>query len=187
VPKILARDFQESTVYEERQELLEGEVWPEKLCHILRSVCLGSLTSELRARFDKRDTNDGTERWWLFMSLAFPYGNDSFLISDFAGWLRATMPERPKALPVDRVPDWVCEIVTDESPRISIFKKRIYERSRVPFLWHLYPGLRKLEVHKWTEAGYVLDGTVSENFEGPISPFGSAKLKANILFGDEDE
>ena len=104
-----------------------------------------------------------------------------------AGWRRARILEIPRKFPVDVRPDWVCEILSSNSPNDRIKKKAVLHEHEVPHYWIVDPGEKSINVLEWDEKGYVSILDVTEGFEANIPPFESVILKANILFGEEED
>lgn len=109
------------------------------------------------------------------------------LVPDLAGWHRDRLPAAvfddaaPGAISI--APDWVCEVLSEQTERIDRGKKmRVYRREAVHHVWLLSPSLRTLEV-------YRLEGgrwTLIETFEGEdvvrAEPFDALPLSLAALW-----
>ena len=66
-------------------------------------------------------------------------------------------------------------------------KKAVLHEHEVPFYWIVDPTEKVITVFEWSPKGYVSILDVTPGFEGKIPPFDAVTLKANVLFGEEDE
>lgn len=174
--------------FETRFQFHEGEVWEAQATTFDHSYLQGSMGQTLRNHFNRQGSGPGKPGgWWLATEVAVRYGNTSLFSHDLAGWKRSRIPERPKRFPVTDRPDWVCEILSSNSSNDRIKKKRVLLENEVPFYWIVDSSEKTIDVLKWSPEGYVSILDVSMGFIGKIPPFDAVELKANVLFGEEDE
>jgi Uma2 family endonuclease len=177
----------EARYFDTRCQYHEGGVWEAQATSPDHSYLQAQLAAELIKYFNKTGGPKAPGGWWIFTEVAVRYENSSLFSHDLAGWRRARLPERPKRFPVTERPDWVCEILSSNSATDLVTKKSVLHAKEVPYYWIVHPSERALTVHKWSAEGYVSILDVSEGFVGKIPPFDSIDLKANVLFGEEDE
>jgi hypothetical protein len=60
-------------------------------------------------------------------------------------------------------------------------------RAKVPHYWILNPLEKILEVHRWTQDGYVNVLRASSGQVIRAEPFDAVELRTDVLFGDEDD
>lgn len=183
------------TYKDTRCQFHNGDVWDEESPDSIRQAlsvpdhsyvqfCIGKVLGSL---FHRSESPKGPGGWWFFDEVAVKYGQASLFIHDLAGWKRARLPERPRRYPISERPDWVCEILSTNSTNDRITKKATLHAHEVPYYWIVEPQERSISVLEWSEKGYVSILDVTEGFVGRIPPFDAVELKANVLFGEEDE
>ncbi len=165
----------------------EGEVWDAQATTLNHSDFMGAMTELLRLLFHKKSGPKSPGGWWIYPEVAVRYGDKSLFAHDLAGWRRARIPEMPRKFPVDVRPDWVCEILSSNASNDRIKKKAVLHEHEVPYYWIVDPDEKSINVLEWSEKGYVSILDVTEGFEGKIPPFEGVILKANVLFGEEEE
>jgi Uma2 family endonuclease len=170
-----------------RCQFHEGEVWEAQATTPDHSYLQGSIAEILRSHFNKTSGPKTPGGWWIFTEVAVRYSGRSLFSHDLAGWKRARLTERPRLFPIKDRPDWVCEILSSNSSNDRIKKKAVLHEHEVPYYWIVDSVEKTIDVLKWTQEGYVSILDVTEGFEGKIPPFDAVVLKANVLFGEEDE
>lgn len=165
----------------------QGEVWEAQATTPDHSYLQGSLAEILRTQFNKTSGPQKPGGWWIFTEVAMRYADTSLFSHDLAGWRRARCVERPRRFPIVERPDWVCEILSTNTARDLVTKKAVLHKHEVPFYWIVHPTDKVITVLEWTQKGYTSILDVNEGFEGKIPPFDAINLKANVLFGEEDE
>ncbi len=186
-PKLLTiEEFQEA--YQgTRCQFHEGEVWQAQATTADHSDLMGAISEILRQLFHKRSGPQNPGGWWILPEVAVRYEMGSLFSHDLAGWRRSRVPERPSGFPVTVRPDWVCEILSTNSNNDRIVKKAVLHKCEVPFYWIVDPIERSIQIFEWCDKGYVSVLDVTAGFEGKIPPFDAVTLKANVLFGEEED
>jgi Uma2 family endonuclease len=179
-------EFEEA--YEEtRCQFHEGEVWEAQATTAEHNNLQGAIGELLRMLFHKKGGLGKPGGWWILPESAVRYSLKSYFIHDLAGWRRLRVPEIPKGVPITIKPDWVCEILSSNETNDLIKKKAVLHEHEVPFYWIVHPTEKVITVYEWSVKGYVSILDVTEGFVGKIPPFDAVILKANVLFGEEDE
>ena len=170
-----------------RCQFHEGEVWEGQATTPDHSYLQSSLAEAMRTLFNKTGGPKTPGGWWIFTEVAVRYSEKSLYSHDLAGWKRSRFPERTLRFPMTDRPDWVCEILSSNTANDLVKKRAVLHRNEVPYYWLVHPTEKIITVLKWTAEGYVSFMDVTEDFVGKIPPFDAIDLKANVLFGEEDE
>lgn len=169
-------------------EILDGEL-VEKETSAEHSGAQAGLTGSLYRRFQRRPGGRWPGGWWFLTEplVAFP-SLKAPLRPDVAGWRRENMPERPRGVVVDQVPDWLCEIISPGNyTNDTIKKKRIYHQHQVKHYWLIDPLKEALQVYRWTPAGYVEILSAERGEIVRAEPFEAVEIPLGVFFGDDDE
>lgn len=170
-------------------ELVDGEV-VEKAMPSPEHGSAQTKLSEALGPWNRRAGGPrGPGGWWLMneVDLRYPRSRQIFR-HDAIGFRREVHPERPKGMPVDARPDWVCEILSPTNARMDIVKKqRALHAEGVPYYWLLDPERELLIVLRWSEPGYhqLLTAEIGERVRA--EPFDAIEISMNELFGRDDE
>ena len=170
-----------------RCQFHEGEVWQAHATSPDHSFLQQSIGECVGYFYSKRGGPHRPGGWWIFTEVAVRYADQSLFSHDLAGWKRSRFTDRPKRFPISDRPDWVCEILSSNEANDLVKKKAILHQNEVPFYWIVEPTEKVITVFEWNEKGYVSILDVTVGFEGKIPPFDALPLKANVLFGEEDE
>lgn len=172
-----------------RCQFHEGEIWEAQATTPDHSYIQAAIAEVLRSFFNKIGGGGPTRPggWWIFSEVAVRYSDKSLFSHDLAGWKRSHFPERPQRYPIKDRPDWVCEILSSNSSNDRIKKKAVLHEHEVPFYWIVDSVEKTIDVLKWNLEGYTSVLDVTEGFVGKIPPFDAVILKANVLFGEEDD
>jgi Uma2 family endonuclease len=165
----------------------EGEIWEAQPTSPDHSFIQRSISENIGFLFSKIGGPKRPGGWWIFTEAAVRYENKSLFSHDIAGWKRTLHPERPRRYPISEKPDWVCEILSNNTADDLVKKKVVLYENEVPFYWIVHPAEKLITIFKWSSEGYVSILDVAEGFEGHLPPFESVVLKANVLFGEQDE
>lgn len=120
---------------------------------------------------------------WLISPEPELHLGSNILVPDIAGWRRERLVGLEEGAWFDEVPDWVCEII---SPSTEVYdrgvKRRIYANFEVPFLWHIDPRSRLLEVFRRQGQDWLLVNTFAgkENVSAP--PFDAITFSLGLLW-----
>jgi Uma2 family endonuclease len=170
-----------------RCQFHEGEVWEAQATSPNHSFLQSTLSQGIGNFYNKSGGPRLPGGWWIFTEVAVRYGEQSLFSHDLAGWKRALYPERPKRFPITSRPDWVCEILSSNETNDLVKKKSVLHEHGVPYYWVVEPNDKVITVFEWHEKGYLSILDVTEGSIGKILPFDAINLKANVLFGEEDE
>lgn len=128
----------------------------------------------------------GPGGWVILFEPRLRLGAD-IRVPDLAGWRRERYVNLPRRGPIPLVPDWVCEVLSPSTERDDRTHKRaLYLREGVGHLWLIHPTARTLEVHRRTEAGWLLAGTYEAEECVRAEPFEAMELDLGLLFGPEE-
>ena len=107
----------------------------------------------------------------------------SFVVPDLAAWRRERMSSMPAKAYIETPPDWVCEVISlpteaiDKGP-----KRRIYATYHVPYLWHLNPAAKLLEVFELKDEHWVLFEVFQDNEQVAAPPFSAVPFSLADLW-----
>ena len=164
-------------------EIIDGELivtsepsWKRHLTATLVDEILAPCSS-------KEGSNQGG---WTFLSKPKLQLGDNVLVPDLAGWKKEKFPSEETDL-ISVVPDWVSEILSDETIRLDKVKKMpIYAQHGVAYLWLIdpqYKSLGLLRTYKLaSESGrwIWLDGYFDED-KPRAEPFQEIELDLGLL------
>jgi Uma2 family endonuclease len=142
--------------------------------------------SHLLFPFRRPGGGDGPGGWWFASEVEIRLGSD-VCRPDLAGWRRDRVPERPRGVPVEVRPDFVCEILSASNRRVDLVKKkRIYHDHHVGHYWIVDPDLETLTVHRWHADGYLEVLAAERHQRVRAEPFQAIELAVGVLFGDDE-
>lgn len=95
------------------------------------------------------------------------------------------VPERPKGKIVEIVPQWICEVLSEDKRNDLVRKKHIYHRHHVDHYWLLDPEQGILAVYRWHADGYLEVLAEEHGQVVRVEPFDAIELPVSGLFGDE--
>jgi Uma2 family endonuclease len=111
---------------------------------------------------------------------------DQIYRPDVAGWRRERMPEDLSVWPIRVIPDWVCEVLSTNKRRDTIWKMRGYHRAKVGHYWLVDPVEQSLTVQRWHADGFIviLKATAEETVRA--EPFDQVSFYVGTLFGEDE-
>jgi Uma2 family endonuclease len=167
-----------------RHEVIDGEL-VEKEATSGRHGGAQLRIGEALAPYNRRPGGRAPGGWLFASETEILFEPTQVLRPDVAGWRRDRLAELPAEVPIEVLPDWVCEILSQDRKRDLVKKKRIYHQHRVGHYWIVDPANETLSVHRWHADGY-LEVLVAERGERVrAEPFGELELAVGILFGDD--
>ena len=105
------------------------------------------------------------------------------VVPDIGGWRKERLAGKIDGPWIDVAPDWVCEVLSESTrTRDKRDKMRIYATYLVPFLWHLDPVTRFLEVYKRQEQNWLLIETYAATDVVSAPPFETMSFSLNELW-----
>ena len=120
---------------------------------------------------------------WVFVDEPELHLGPHIAVPDIGGWRRERMTEPAEQAHFEIAPDWICEVI---SPRTEKYdkgdKRRIYALHRVPYLWHLDPRARTLEVFRLQEQNWLLTHTFVDREEVCAPPFDAITFSLGLLW-----
>jgi len=125
------------------------------------------------------DPDEGEPGGWVIMNEPELRLGDKpdVLVPDLAGWRRERLPEEPEEASLRLSPDWVCEIVSDNSGALDRGpKRRIYRREGVGHLWLCDPRLKTLEVYRLESGRWSELDTFEGDVKVRVEPFEQIEL-----------
>lgn len=129
-----------------------------------------SLGIKVGGPFDQGEGN-GPGGWWILDEPELHLGPD-VLVPDLAGWRRERMPTLPDTAWIERVPDWVCEVLSPATARTDrMLKMPRYATHGVAFCWLVDPTARTLEAFKLSNGQWLLLGSFVDEVEVAAEPF----------------
>ncbi len=169
-----------------RHELIDGEIVEKEAASGRHGQAQGSLFHLLfpyRRRGGPPDRPSG----WLFATEVEVYFDEAYTLRpDNAGWRRERLAELPADVPIRVVPDWINEVLSKNKRNDLVKKKRVYHQHRVGHYWIIDPVEEILQVHRWTEAGYVEVLAAERHERVRAEPFDGIELPVGVLFGDDE-
>jgi len=97
--------------------------------------------------FDDDDGHGGPGGWWILTEVDVRLSAHDIVRPDLAGWRRERFADDPwDTLPIDVVPDWICEVLSpSNAAHDRVTKRRLYAKHEVPYYWLVDPQTRTLE------------------------------------------
>lgn len=144
-----------------------------------------ALGSFVGGPFDDDDGRGGPGGWWILLEVDVRLSPHDIVRPDLAGWRRERLPDPWDVRPIDVVPDWICEVVSQSNVAHDRVRKReLYARFGVAYYWLVDPDARTVEalrlessLHAWVEVGAYDDAAVAR-----IAPFDAIELEVGRLF-----
>lgn len=141
------------------------------------------LSRHIGGPFDDDDDRGGPGGWWIIPEVDVRLDGENVVRPDVSGWQRVRLPSPWGRLPIDVVPDWICEIVSPSSAaRDRVTKRELYHRAGVVHYWILDPAARVLEALQRSEDRWVELGVYGEENLASIPPFDAIELEVSRLF-----
>ena len=127
----------------------------------------------------------GPGGWWFFNEPELHFDKD-VLVPDLAGWRHSRMPVRAREPYFTSAPDWICEVLSPSTARLDrTFKKDIYAREGVEYVWIVDPVLRTLEVLHLVDGRWRERGTWSGSAHVRAEPFDAILMELDALWFSE--
>ena len=86
---------------------------------------------------------------------------------------------------IEQLPQWVCEVLSEDKRNDLVRKKHIYHRHEVGHYWILDPEQGTLAVYRWHADGYLEVLSAERGQVVRAEPFDAVELPVGGLFGDE--
>jgi hypothetical protein len=160
-------------------EIIDGALVTHSHGQPLLAMCRTALSCEIGRSFRfSRWRADG----WLILTLPELHLGEQVIVPDICAW-RAERVSVPPETHFDFAPDWVCEIVSDETARYDRGRKReIYAEFGVSNLWLLDPHWRVLETFANVAGKWQCTDTYADGDEVNASPFKTVSFPMSALW-----
>jgi len=184
--KATLEDFWAIPEGERFHELIGGEIVERAAPSGEHGSAQTMLNGLIALPFNRRSGGGGGPGgWWLETDVEILLGAD-LLRPDLAGWRRDRHPERPVGIPVRRVPDWACEVLSPSNAKNDTIKKlRVYHQNHVEHYWLVDPRDATLTVMHWNAEGYVTRLRAERGEVVRAEPFDAIEIPVGVLFGDD--
>ncbi len=149
---------------------------PRRVQALAASALLGSLGRPfMRGR-------GGPGGWVLLPAPELHLGGEA-IVPDLAGWRRERMPEVPDVTVMTVAPDWVCEVLSEETEALDRGTKMLsYAREEVEHVWLVSPATRTLEVYRFEDECWSLLAVHEGAATVRAEPFQALKLELGSLW-----
>lgn len=145
-------------------------------------IAATSLTDEIVGPFQKGRGGPGG---WLFIGEEQVHLGPHVVVPDIAGWRREHLPAGMEDTAfLEVAPDWVCEVISSSTERHDKGDKwRICALYGVPYLWHVDPRARTLEVFRLSETNdWLPTHTFVDEEEVSAPPFAAITFNLGLLW-----
>jgi Uma2 family endonuclease len=159
-------------------EIIDGTLYAQARPAYPHAQAAFALGTMLGTAFGRRFGDDGGQPggWCLLFEPELHFAAD-VLVPDIAGWRRERMPQVPDVPWTDLAPDWICEVTSPSTERLDRGPKLgIYHQVGVAHVWLVEPLLRRIEVLRRSEEGWLLAATHFGDEAAGIEPFAAAPL-----------
>src|SRR6266545_452402 len=171
---------------EERRfhELIAGEIVEKAAPSAEHGTAQLEVGSRLIGPFGREPPSGGPGGWWFMTEVEIRFGQE-VCRPDIVGWRRDIARERPRGKVVEQLPQWICEILSEDKRNDLVRKKHIYHRHQVGHYWILDPEQGTLAVYRWHADGYLEVLSAERGQVVRAKPFDAVELPVGGLFGDE--
>ena len=171
---------------EERRfhELIAGEIVDKGAPSAEHATTQLEVGSRLIGPFGRNPPSGGPGGWWFMTEVEVRFGDD-LCRPDLAGWRRTVAPERPRGKLVTTIPQWICEILSEDKRNDTVRKKRIYHQHHVDHYWLVDSEQGTLVVYRWHTDGYLEVLAAERGQIVRAEPFDAIELPVSGMFGDE--
>lgn len=172
-------------------EIIDGEliVSPRPAYrHAIGATVLGGL---LLGPYQLGRTGPGG--WWIVQEpeLHFPArlkGDKDVLVPDLAGWRRARIPDFIELKFSEIAPDWACEVLAPNRPKLDREQKLpLYAKNGVGLVWIVDPVGQTLEVFRCENGTPTLMLFASGREEVHAEPFVEVGIPLPFLWGETED
>lgn len=167
-----------------RAEIIAGELHASPSPRPRHSRTQRALGTFIGRPFDDDDGHGGPGGWWILVEVDVRLSPHDIVRPDLAGWRRERLGADPwDTLPIDVVPDWICEVLSpSNAAHDRVIKRRLYARHRVPHYWIVDPHTRTLEALRLEGDLWVETGSWGEGDLARVEPFEAVELDIGRLF-----
>ncbi len=183
-PNATVADFLAIPEEQRFHELIAGEIIEKAAPSAEHGTAQLEVGSRLIGPFGRNPPSGGPGGWWFMTEVEVRF-TDEICRPDVVAWRRAVVPDRPKGKIVDIVPQWICEVLSEDKRNDLVRKKHIYHRHHVDHYWLLDPEQGTLAVYRWHADGYLEVLAAERGQVVRAEPFDAIELPVSGLFGDE--
>jgi Uma2 family endonuclease len=120
---------------------------------------------------------------WVLLFAPELHLDGEAIIPDVAGWRRERMPELPDVTVMTEAPDWVCEVLSEETEALDRGSKMLsYAREGVEHVWLVNPAEQTLEVYRLEDECWSLLAVHEGSAIVRAEPFQAIKLELSPLW-----
>jgi len=161
-------------------EILDGELVTNCRPRMGQALAVSALLGSLGGPFMRGKGGPGG---WVLLSAPELHLGDEAILPDLAGWRRERMPELPDVTVMTVAPDWVCEVLSEETEALDRGTKMLsYAREQVEHVWLVNPSERTLEVYCLEAECWSLLGVHEGSAIVRAEPFEAIKLELGPLW-----
>jgi Uma2 family endonuclease len=166
-PKATLGDL-DSLPENERGQIIDGDLWLLPRSAAEHALAIREISYHLTP-CAREPAPDG---WIVLGDVEILFG-PHLLVPDIAGWRKSRLPEIPERTRTFELrPDWICEVLSPSTARFDKGRKReIYGESGVPFVWHIDPFMRTVDVFELDGPTYRVTGFAEANDKVALAPF----------------
>jgi len=172
---------------EERRfhELIAGEIIEKAAPSAEHGTTQLEVGSRLIGPFGREPPSGGPGGWWFMTEVEIRFDQE-ICRPDIVGWRRDVVPHRPRGKVIEQLPQWICEVLSEDKRNDLVRKKHIYHRHHVGHYWILDPEQGTLAVYRWHADGYLEVLSAERGQTVRAEPFDAIELPVSGLFGDEE-
>ncbi|PCC72432.1 Endonuclease, Uma2 family (restriction endonuclease fold) [Nannocystis exedens] len=164
-----------------KAEVLGGELITQPSPTFGHGRVQGGLSRYLGGPFDFDD--GGAGGWYIVTEVDVRFTAHDIVRPDVVGWRRQRLEGHQQRLPIDIIPDWVCEVLSPSSTkRDRLTKSQLYARHGVPHCRLVDPDARLLEAYALDGGHWKNIGVYDETAHPRIAPFEAVELPVGRLF-----
>jgi Uma2 family endonuclease len=168
-------------------ELIDGELIEKAHPSGQHGGTMGGIIAAVRPPFQRKPGGQYPGGWWIMPDVDILLEARSIVRPDVAGWRRERCPEQPKGMPVELMPDWMCEILSPSNASNDTVKKlRLYHRAGIRHYWIADPQEATLTVMRWSAEGYITVLSAERHEKVRAEPFDAIELFVGSMFGDDE-
>jgi Uma2 family endonuclease len=166
-----------------RGEIIDGDVIVAPSPLPRHSNVQRALARFIGGPFHDDDGRGGPGGWWILLDVDVRLGRHDIVRPDLVGWRRERLTDPWNQLPIDVVPDWVCEILSPSNAAHDRVKKRkLYATAGVGFYWIVDPVERTLEASRVVDGRWTEVSSHDASSVARIPPFDAVELEVGRLF-----
>jgi Uma2 family endonuclease len=161
-------------------EIIDGELHTQPRPAPKHALAASYLGSDLVGPYGKG--RGGPGGWWIIDEPEIHLGSNIF-VPDIAGWKKERMPQLPKTAYFDLTPDWVCEVISQNTVRKDrVVKMPLYAKNKVQYIWLIEPTIKILEVYQLEGQYWTLIGTFADSDKVTMVPFTEISIDLSMLW-----